>query len=170
LPPGTVQAGNGYINLPFVGTVPLASMGMRLLARLLDFFVMSIVVTIVFVAGVAGSVGVQQNSDGRHSSLPVLIFTFMMMMSAFLLLYEWLMVAFLGATLGKIALGLKVVKAATGREPGFGAGFVRYAIPIVGFFFCYIGAALVYLSPCFDSSGKLQGWHDMAAGTVVIKR
>jgi uncharacterized RDD family membrane protein YckC len=28
---------------------------------------------------------------------------------------------------------------------------------------------VVYLSPFFDSSGRRQGWHDMAAKTVVIR-
>jgi uncharacterized RDD family membrane protein YckC len=87
-----------------------------------------------------------------------------------MLLYEWLMIGITGATLGKRALGLRVVRETTGEVPGVGAAFIRYIIPIVGAFVCYIGALLVYLSPFFDNTGKLQGWHDRAAGTLVIKR
>jgi uncharacterized RDD family membrane protein YckC len=170
IPPGTIQPSNGYINLPYVGTVQLATMGQRFLARLLDSFVVGVVLTIAFIAGVAGSVGIQGDGTKSHSSMAALFFTFMIAMSAFLLLYEWLMIAFLGATLGKMALGLKVVRMRTGDSPGLGAGFVRYIIPIVGAFLCYVGTLVVYISPFFDNSGKSQGWHDMAAGTVVIKR
>jgi hypothetical protein len=42
-------------------------------------------------------------------------------------------------------------------------------IPFLGGLFCYIGALIVYLSPLFDNSGRLQGWHDKAANDVVIK-
>ncbi|MFD2122458.1 RDD family protein [Streptomyces cirratus] len=86
------------------------------------------------------------------------------------LLYEWLMIAFVGATVGKLALGLKVVKENTGQVPGVGGGFIRWIIPMVGAFLCGIGQLLVYLSPFFDNSGKLQGWHDRAAGTIVVKK
>ncbi len=91
------------------------------------------------------------------------MFTWIAVIAVFTLLYEWLMVSFLGATVGKLALGLRVVKENSGGLPGIGGSFIRYIIPIVGAFLCYIGAILVYLSPFFDNSGKLQGWHDRAA-------
>ncbi len=168
--PGTVQANNGYINIPYLGTVQLATMGQRFLARLLDLFVNGLVVFIAFMAGLAGSLGIKNGSATPGSGIVAAFFTFVVALSAFALLYEWLLIAFLGATLGKMALGLKVVKERNGQIPGLGSGFVRYIIPIVGAFLCYIGTALVYLSPFFDDSGKLQGWHDRAAGTVVIKK
>lgn len=40
---------------------------------------------------------------------------------------------------------------------------------MVGSLFCGLGTLLVYLSPFFDNSGKLQGWHDRAGSTIVIK-
>jgi uncharacterized RDD family membrane protein YckC len=77
-------------------------------------------------------------------------------------------VGLLGATLGKFALGIKVVNQNTGATIGLGRSFVRAVIPFLGGFFCYVGALLVYLSPLFDRSGRLQGWHDKAAGDLVV--
>jgi hypothetical protein len=45
---------------------------------------------------------------------------------------------------------------------------MRWLLPMIGSFLCYVGALLVYLSPLFDSSGRVQGWHDKAANTLVI--
>lgn len=186
-PAGTVQANNGYINLA-TGPVLLATMGQRFLARLLDGLIIGVVMTILMVAGLGSALGLasdiedcgsymdpgyQSCVNDAQAAATGAFGTFMVMMlvfALFTLLYEWLMVAFKGATFGKMALGLRVVRESTGQVPGAGGGFIRYIIPIVGAFLCYIGAVLVYLSPFFDNSGKLQGWHDRAAGTVVIKK
>ncbi|MCX5385156.1 RDD family protein [Streptomyces sp. NBC_00083] len=179
--PGTLQANNGYINVPVLGTVEVASMGRRLCARLIDGAAIGIIVGIIMAIGLAGAVGVAKDCDPNSSDysscvnnasagLITVMFTWLAVVAGFTLLYEWLMVSLVGATLGKLALGLRVVKENTGQNPGLGAGFIRYIIPIVGAFLCYIGAILVYLSPFFDNSGKLQGWHDRAAGTLVIKK
>jgi uncharacterized RDD family membrane protein YckC len=185
--PGTIQANNGFINIAYLGTVQVATMGQRFLARLLDGVVASIVLTVAMFAGAASVLGIAHKAQscttydygtaaydscihGQSSSMVATVFGFMGAFAIFALLYEWLMISLLGATLGKMALGLRVVKESTGQAPGLGAGFVRYIIPIVGVFLCYIGALLVYLSPFWDSTGKLQGWHDRAAGTVVIKK
>ncbi|MET7638002.1 RDD family protein [Streptomyces sp. NPDC005438] len=185
--PGTLQANNGYINIGYLGTVKLATMGERFLARLLDGVIMSVVVSIVMFAGLAGTLGIAESTTNNcdpaspdyatclnertDESLGALgaMFAMMAVMSVFLLLYEWLMISTMGATLGKMALGIKVVNEGTGQPPGLGNGFVRYIIPVVGAFLCYIGMILVWLSPFFDNSGKLQGWHDRAANTLVIK-
>ncbi|MCQ4045556.1 RDD family protein [Streptantibioticus rubrisoli] len=188
--PGTIQANNGYINIAYLGTVQVATMGQRLLARLIDGVVASIVMGIAMAAGMASVIGISNNvkdctgydygsaeytqclNDQAHAStsIGVVMLGFMGTFALFALLYEWLMISFFGATLGKMAMGLKVVKESNGQAPGLGGGFIRYIIPIVGVFLCYIGALLVYLSPFFDNSGKLQGWHDRAAGTVVVKK
>jgi uncharacterized RDD family membrane protein YckC len=85
------------------------------------------------------------------------------------LLYVWLMLAYRDATLGKMALGIKVVNQVTGEIPGLGPAFVRALVPFAASLFCPLLALLVYLSPLFDNSGRLQGWHDKAANDLVIK-
>ncbi|MFD8483764.1 RDD family protein [Kitasatospora sp. NPDC059673] len=187
--PGTIQANNGYINIANLGMVRVATMGQRFLARLLDGLISSVVVGIAMALGLAGALGFTdgasktctgygtaayqacvneraQASTGAAAAL----FGMVAVVAIFNLLYEWLMISFAGATLGKMALGLRVVKENTGQNPGAGAGFVRFIIPQVGYFLCGIGMLLVFLSPFFDNSGKLQGWHDRAAGTLVIKK
>jgi uncharacterized RDD family membrane protein YckC len=186
-PGGVPPVASGYLDLPHVGSVQLATMGQRFLARLIDCLIVGVVMGIVLAAGLGGTLGMASSSvdqcdaadpgysdcvQAAQSKSMGALGVFMVVvlsLAVLMLLYEWLMIAFKGATFGKMALSLRVLKAADGRLPGLGAGFVRYIIPIVGSFICYIGLLLVWLSPFFDKSGKLQGWHDRAAGTVVVK-
>jgi uncharacterized RDD family membrane protein YckC len=85
-------------------------------------------------------------------------------------LYEWLLIGLRGATLGKMALSIKVVNENTGEVLGLGGAFVRWLIFFLGQLACGIGIILVYLSVLFDSSGRLQGWQDKAAHDLVIHR
>ncbi|MFI9331694.1 RDD family protein [Kitasatospora sp. NPDC052868] len=191
--PGTIQANNGYINIAHLGPVKIATMGQRFLARLIDGAAVGAVYALFVAFGMASALGIandqkdcsskytyggsnsayydclHQNQDAATGWFVTILIIFGVF-SVIGLLYEWLMVAFTGATLGKLAMGLRVVKESDGQVPGIGGGFIRFIIPIVGAILCYIGAILVYLSPFFDNSGKLQGWHDRAAGTVVIKK
>ncbi|MGY0018159.1 RDD family protein [Streptomyces sp. cg35] len=161
------------------GVPPLASMGRRLGAQLIDGVLISIVY-FVFLAPKfsdlidairacdAGSSTYDTcvnnaTSDFQSATLPI-AGVFMLIV----LLYQVLMIAFVGATLGKLAVGIRVLKAETGAKPGIGGGFLRWIIPVVGGFACGIGALLVYLSPFWDKSGRKQGWHDKVASTVVV--
>ncbi|WP_314171712.1 RDD family protein [Streptomyces winkii] len=188
--PGTVQGSSGYININYVGTVQLATMGQRFLARLIDGLILGTVYTIVMIAGLGSAIGITSNAaddcgtnyadpgysqcvqDAQEAGMGAFGIAMVMFLSIAVLmaLYEWLMIAFKGATFGKMAMGLRVIREADGQLPGAGGGFIRYIIPVAGAIACYIGAILVFLSPFFDNTGKLQGWHDRAAGTVVIKK
>lgn len=183
--PGTLQANNGYINIPVLGTVQVATMGRRLGARVIDALAIGVVYGILSAVGIAGALGIAETAENCGSamdpgynaciedasaSIVATMFGAILIFGLITLLYEWLMIAFVGATLGKMALGLKVVKENTGQNPGLGGGFIRWIIPMVGAFVCGIGQLLVYLSPFFDNSGKLQGWHDRASGTLVVKK
>ncbi|WP_406421564.1 RDD family protein [Streptomyces sp. NBC_00873] len=188
-PGGTLQANNGYINVAGLGTVELATMGRRLGARALDAVAYGILYVIFSAIGVASLVGASKSiddcssteygtaaynqcvNDAADASVGILagFLGFIAVFALIALLYEWLMVSIWGATLGKMVLNVKVVKESTGQAPGLGAGFIRWIIPMVGSLFCGLGTLLVYLSPFFDNSGKLQGWHDRAGSTIVIK-
>ena len=67
-----------------------------------------------------------------------------------------------GATPGKLAVGLRIVDAETGRTPTTGRLVVR--------FLCYLLSALpLYLGFLWAAiDRRKQGWHDKIAGTVVI--
>ncbi|MFD6974468.1 RDD family protein [Streptomyces sp. NPDC059949] len=182
--PGTLQANNGYINVAGLGTVQVATMGRRFGARVIDGLAIGVLYTVFSMIGLAGAFGAQKSIEecgdplspayeacvnDAAGGIVAAFFGAIFVLFLATLLYEWLMIAFVGATLGKMALGLKVVKESTGQAPGIGGGFIRWIIPMVGSVLCGIGQILVYLSPFFDNSGKLQGWHDRAAGTLVVK-
>ena len=173
----TPYADSGYVEIPGVGPVKVAGIGQRLLARLIDSVIYFVVYWILFSIGVA-SVGASEhmvtdaygNSTTDPSGAGMLGFLLALVLAlAFGLLYEWLMVGLVGATRGKMALGVKVVNQRTGAVIGLGLAFIRQIIPFIGGLFCYIGALVVYLSTLFDNSGRLQGWHDKAANDLVIK-
>jgi len=68
-----------------------------------------------------------------------------------------------GATPGKLAVGVRIVDAATGKPPPTGRLVIRllcYVVSAVPFYLGFLWAA-------FDR--RKQGWHDKIAGTVVIQ-
>jgi uncharacterized RDD family membrane protein YckC len=67
-----------------------------------------------------------------------------------------------GQTLGKRALGIRVVSFDTGGAIGYGRGFIRYIGRIVSAVVIYIG----YLWMLWDP--EKQTWHDKFASAVVV--
>lgn len=67
-----------------------------------------------------------------------------------------------GQTLGKRALGIRVVDYASGGPLGYGKAFLRYIGRIASGAICYLG----YLWIIWDK--EKQGWHDKIANTVVV--
>ena len=150
----TPQASTGFVQIPGYGTVKIASIGQRLGARAID---MGILLVSYFAIGAFLAI-----FDFRYGFFVALLWLI------FWLLYEWLFIAYRGATIGKAALGIRVVDQRNGGLLGLGPAFIRQLIPTVGsLFFCF-GALLVYLSPLFDNSGRVQGWHDKAANDLVV--
>ncbi|MFC8514130.1 RDD family protein [Streptomyces sp. NPDC057257] len=181
--PGYPQQGYGY---PQGGGYPggpvpnLASMGRRFGARVIDGVIFGVVYFVLVFAGAAGAANSFQDCDPAATDYDTCMnnagsdfmgkfLVVIGILSLFGLLYEWLMTGLLGATLGKMAVGIRVVKADTGQKPGLGSAFIRWIIPMVGGLLCGIGQLLVYLSPFWDKSGRQQGWHDKAASTMVIQ-
>jgi uncharacterized RDD family membrane protein YckC len=78
-----------------------------------------------------------------------------------------------GATIGKQAMGLRVVQLANGKNPSLGTCLVRQlafeGFCVLGILALCIGIFPVLLSPLFDKSGARRGWWDRTAGTVIIK-
>ena len=90
------------------------------------------------------------------------------------LTYEVVLVVLRGQTLGKIALGTRVVDLATGRIPTTWQAATRGVVPLAGvlvdvaFDIAAVGifwVLAVYGSLLFDD--RRRGLHDKAAGTVV---
>lgn len=81
----------------------------------------------------------------------------------FVLLYNWFFLSKYGATLGKMAVGLKVVTA-TGAPLSSGQALGRSAAEILSQLVCYIG----YIIAAFDAEKR--ALHDHMANTRVIKK
>ena len=140
----------------------LASLGRRLGARIID----GILVTVVsFNLGWVG-VGIVSLDAISFEGVIGLIIIF----SLVILLYEVTMIALRGQTVGKMMMGIKVIRAVDGQIPGWGKSAKRWLVPQLPGLIPFVGSLLtllVYLSPVFDN--RRQGWHDKAAGTFVVR-
>lgn len=93
-------------------------------------------------------------------ALPTLLYALLVV------LYYVLMEGYLGQTVGKMLLGIRVVReGARDRAPGLRAAVVRTALRIVDGLLGYMVAFVTVLV-----SGKNQRFGDMAAGTLVVRR
>ncbi|MEU9185164.1 RDD family protein [Streptomyces sp. NPDC048484] len=158
----------------------VASMGRRFGARCIDAVAFFIIYFVLGAIGLANSFNAASDCDpnaadyntcidNASSDIAAKVGAVIGVLAVVGLLYEWLMTGLVGGTLGKLAVGIRVVKVDTGQKPGLGSSFIRYIIPIVGSLACGIGQLLVYLSPFWDKSGRQQGWHDKASSTMVIQ-
>jgi uncharacterized RDD family membrane protein YckC len=171
------RADGRLITLPGMGSVAVATIWQRLLARLIDSLIYGVFYAIFLVIVVALASSTSQtvtDNQGHTTSGPSGLGPLGYLLALALalgsgLVYEWLMLAFKGATLGKMALGIKVVDQSTGQMLSFGSAFVRPLVPLAASVFCSVLVLLVYVSAVFDRSGRLRGWHDKAADDVVIK-
>ena len=68
------------------------------------------------------------------------------------------------ATPGKMAVGCEIVNAKTGEKLGIGRSIVRY----LGYFISTLPLGLGFLWVVFNK--RKRGWHDLIAGTVVIRK
>ena len=169
--------GPGYPGSNIPSNVRFASMGLRLGARLLDWLIMLLFLAVVGGGGAAliGAAGGFDNLDSTSSSntsddlFGAAVLGFFGLTFLLTAAYEVVFIALRGATLGKQIVGIKVVREENGQVPGWGASIVRWVVPFVANLVCGLVTLLVYLSPFFDSSNRLQGWHDKAAKTVVIQ-
>ncbi|MEV6267734.1 RDD family protein [Kribbella sp. NPDC051936] len=165
------QAQSGLVQIPGLGTVKVATIGSRALARIIDSVILYAIVGIlyaIFFASATAATSDGEFSDSEGAGFLGAFFAVIGLSVLITVLYELLLTAFKGQTVGKMIMGIKVVRSSDGQVPGFGPAFMRWLLPMIGSFLCYVGALLVYLSPLFDSSGRVQGWHDKAANTLVI--
>lgn len=150
----------------------LASPLRRLLARLVDALVVLVVVALVWLLGWVADLATPGLSWEGRDDLAVGLDVGPQIALVPLLVgmaYEVSFVAGRGRTPGKSLVGIMVVDAHGRGFPSWGASFVRWAlpallglVPIVG----WLLGALAYAALLWD--GRRQGWHDKAAGTLVV--
>jgi uncharacterized RDD family membrane protein YckC len=149
-------------------------MGARLAARLLDTAL--VLVALLPLHLLTGWLGLDQGPHYDQASGQVVEGGSALLRTAFTAVavaavvgYEVVLTATQGATLGKRALRLRVVRRLDGSLPSWGRAAVRWLLPAAGLLACFVGGLVVYASPLLDRSGFNRGWHDRAAGTVVIR-
>ena len=160
LPQQAVQSWPGAaLGLPQHGPNSLAAPGQRLVARIVDGILLAIGFLIVIVAFAA--VG-SATSDAAGGLVVIAYF----LAIAGVIAYEVGLTATRGQTVGKMAMGIRVVDIATGQPPGWGPSFVRWVIPAV--------ISIVPLGGLVDAAWLLwdqnrQCLHDKPAKTLVIR-
>jgi uncharacterized RDD family membrane protein YckC len=85
--------------------------------------------------------------------------------------YEVVLIRQRGQTVGKRALGIEVVRETDGKHPDWTASIMRYLLPVLPALIpvpgLFLLSPVIYLVAIADPLRR--GWHDRAAGTIVIK-
>lgn len=138
-----------------------AGFWIRLLAAIIDGIIENLLSGIVqFV--LLGSFVTQFSSERLLTEAAVRIALSSLVAVALSACYEAFFIAQLGATPGKLALGLKVVRA-DGGPVSLGRAFGRYFAKLLNIMTLFIG----YIMAGFDSQKR--GLHDMICDTRVIR-
>jgi uncharacterized RDD family membrane protein YckC len=137
-----------------------ASWGRRLAAYLLDTLILVVGPIVLIIAVVAADPG-----EDSAAWIVVLLLYLAMIVVPFLY-FTFLHGDSRGQTVGKRALGIRVVSDETGNSIGYGRAFGRYAITFV-FGLFVLPVVLDYLWPLWD--GKNQALHDKVVGSVVVR-
>ena len=153
----------GWAELTSGETVQLAGPAARLGARVLDIIILvlaAFIITPIFFGSLFDAGGSFESS--------LLGWALLMVTTSFA--YEVIQIAVWGQTLGKRVTGVRVVNAAHGGLPGWGKAIGRWGVPSIISLIPFVGwilSILCYVSLTWDR--VYQGWHDKAAGTLVIK-
>ncbi|MBO0651610.1 RDD family protein [Streptomyces triculaminicus] len=146
---------------PLAGMPPLASRFKRLIARIIDAFIVGIPVSVVFWLATWGYDPWRDTS--KNTGLSILI-------SLVYFLYEGLMLTTRGQTLGKMAMQIRVAMLDNGAIPEGRPGWTRAAVyslpeivPCCGFVFWLLNVLW-----CTWDEPYHQCIHDKAAKTVVV--
>ncbi|MBB4929766.1 putative RDD family membrane protein YckC [Lipingzhangella halophila] len=153
----------------------LASWGRRFGGYLIDYLVQMVIAAAVFGAGIALAFGAWELVDpnGAGGQDPPAIFFILFVLSYLAVgvatfCYRWLPHANSGKTLGKRAVGIRLIKETTGQSVGKGASAGRELVLIaLSSATCGVGILLDGLWPLWDD--KNQTLHDKAVSGIVIR-
>lgn len=134
--------------------VELASIGKRAVAFLVD----ELLLTLLFIAVLWESLSGVSTAEEMLMVTNAYVFEYM----GIKVLYQTFFVALYGATLGKMAMKIRVVSMHDGEIPSWGASFNRAVFRILSEMLFYLG----FIWAAFDP-GR-QGWHDRTAATLVV--
>ncbi len=149
----TIQAAPENLSAPRVNVI-----GRRVLATVVDLVLFSLLsFALSSMAGTASGGGgsVSLSLEGGWALLFfVLVFGYYVVMEG-----RW------GQTVGKMLLGIKVVRAGTDEAPGLGKAAVRTLLRFVDGLFFYLVA---FVAAVASANNRRLG--DMAAGTLVVHK
>ena len=154
------MAAHAAVAPPFVGThEDVHVTGRRIVATIVDGLIFGgLYAVMVILFGSISSVGFA-DWNGSMPALPTLLY------GVIVVLYYILLEGYLGQTVGKMLLGIKVVREDNGEVPGLGGASIRTLLRIVDGIFSYLVAFITVLI-----SGKNQRFGDMAAHTLVVRK
>ena len=140
--------------------VALASVGQRLAGALVDGLLTSMVVVVPLLLGL---VDVSRLQGGIPSgwALALLVFG---------AVYTVVPVALWGQTMGKVAVGTRVVAEGDGSVPGWRRSAVRWGLPGLVGRLPYVGLLVSFaIMASLVLDARRRGLHDKAAGTIVVR-
>jgi uncharacterized RDD family membrane protein YckC len=133
--------------------------GQRIVATIVDGLIFGALFTVMtMLFGTIMSVGFA-NWNGSLPALPSVLYV------VIIALYYILLEGYLGQTVGKMLLGIKVIREDNGEVPGLGGASIRTLLRIIDGLFSYLVAFIAVLI-----SGKNQRLGDMAAHTLVVRK
>ena len=154
-------AGNEVAQPAVPAGLVLAPILRRIGGLLLDQVIVALPVVLVVVA-----IGFTPNDTVTSKSL--LVFNIAVTSVAFV--YYTLMIALVGRTVGKLALGTRVVRLVDGGRPGWSEAVMRALVPLSLGAIPKVGVVLSVLVYSLALWNPLrQGLHDKAAGTLVVR-
>jgi uncharacterized RDD family membrane protein YckC len=149
----------GPDDFPSAGPNSLASIGQRAAARLLDTVLIGVPAVLVLLPFVT----VEGNKVTSIPGWAILPFVAMMVV------YEVALETWLGQTLGKMLLGVRVARLVNGTGPDVSQVTLRALLPasVLAIPFISVAYPFIYLTAGF--SPMRRGVHDHAGGTVVVR-
>lgn len=132
----------------------LATIQKRAVAFLIDELLLASLFLFIIFDQLAGN----DNQDEMVALINSFTFEYLLIK----IFYQTLFVYYYGATLGKIAMKIRVVDAFTLERPIFGSALNRAVFRIISEMIFYLGFVWAFYTK------NRQGWHDKTARTLVV--
>ena len=150
----------GSVAPPLVGThEDVHVTGRRVLAIIVDGLLVGIPSYLISMLFFGTSSVYGSNMDASQVA-PVVSLSLVVFLGYYILLE-----GYLGQTVGKMLLGIKVIREDTGEVPGVGAASIRTVLRLIDGLFSYLVGFIAVLA-----SAKRQRLGDMAAHTLVVRK
>lgn len=162
----------GSVPPPLVA--PYAGVGKRFVAWLIDGAIAGVLLGIVAAIGISlidipsGLVVVSQEQAAEIAAQVMRVYLLGGLVAFLFQLSMWIWESRTGRTIGNSAMGLRTVSAEDRGPIGFVRELLRVLVLAAGSVVFVVGQIVVLLSPLWDKGGKVQGWQDKAARSVVI--